>query len=82
MENFIKSARADGSIDKLDPEQRLYLERVNEGFLEAGINQSEENKARIKQLSKDIARIGKEARTNIDEDQTAIEVKEDELENL
>ena len=68
IDDFTKTVKADGSIDKLESENRLYLERLNEGFQEIGINQPEEKKQKIKALSKEIAFIGKEARSNIDED--------------
>lgn len=53
-----------------------------EDFNDSGINLPENKRKRVIELNRDIGRLAKEARSNIDEDKSRIEVRFKDLENL
>ena len=69
-------------LDGIDHENRRYLEKLNDDFKEGGINLPEEKRQRVIALSREISKLAKDARSNIDEDKSGIEVDAKELVNL
>ena len=69
-------------LDGIDQENRRYLEKLNDDFKEGGINLPEEKRQRVIALSREISKLAKDARSNIDEDKSGIEVDAKELINL
>lgn len=81
--NACKSyATGNGTTEKLNPEERYFLEETIRGYEKIGLNLPQQEQDHIKALQKDLAKLCLDFNTNIATDRSCIIVSQDELAGL
>ena len=75
-------AAGQGAHEKLNAEEKKYLQELLDGFAKSGLNLPLAQQEEVKKIKKELARLGLEFNTNVAKDQRSIKVTREALAGL